>query len=65
MRKSLLWKEVLFHLVKEKSIAGLSETEANQRKDLSLHKVEPMKSCHTASSETNSFDKKRPRQFSE
>lgn len=64
MGKALLWEEVLFHLVREKSITGLSETEANQGKDLSLHKVEPVKSCHAASSETSSFDK-RSRQFSE
>lgn len=65
MRKDLLEEEVLFHLFREGKITGLSETETNQGKDQPLHKVELVESCHAASSETNSCDKKRPRQFSE
>lgn len=64
MGKDLLGEEVLFHLIRERSITGLSETETNQGKDQPLHKAELVESCHAASSEANSFDK-RPRQFSE
>jgi len=65
MGKDLLGEEFLFHWIRERSITGLSETETKQGKDQPLHKVELVQSCHAASSEPNSFDKKRPRQFSE
>ena len=65
MRKDLLDEEVLFHLIREKNITGLSETETNRGKDKPLHKAELVESCRAASSETNSCDKKRLRQFSE
>lgn len=63
--KSLLEEEDLFHLAGKSNIAGLSETETNQGKEQPVHKVELVESCRAASSETNSFDKKRLRQFSE
>ena len=65
MRKDLLGEEVLFPLIRERNITGLSETETNWGKDQPLQKVELVESCHAAGSETNSCDKKRPRQFSE
>lgn len=54
------WVGRLFHLIREKSI-----TEIKPEKNQTLHKAE-FAEFHCASiSETNSFDKKRPRQFSE
>lgn len=65
MRKDLPGEEILFHFIRERRITSLFETEINQEKDQPLHKVELGESCPAASSETNSFNKKRPRQFSE
>ena len=65
MGKDLLVEKALFHLAGERNLAGLSETEINQGKEQPVHKVELVESCRAASSETNSFDKKQPRQFRE